>query len=192
MVQDIYCKDVRMLIILDRDGVINEESIHFVKSPKEWIPIAQSLHAIARLNQAGHQVVIATNQSGVGRGHYSLATLETIHQKMRDELSLIGGRVDGIYFCPHHPEAGCACRKPQPGMLRDIIKDFKPTIEEVYMVGDSLRDMQAGQAVAAKVVLVRTGNGEKTLKESQAEIAGIPVYADLANVVDAIIQGSLS
>jgi D-glycero-D-manno-heptose 1,7-bisphosphate phosphatase len=181
-----------MLIVLDRDGVINEESIHYVKSPEEWIPIPQSLNAIARLNQAGHQVVIATNQSGVGRGYYSLAALEAIHQKMRDELSLVAGRVDGIYFCPHHPDDGCGCRKPQPGMLHDIINDFNPGSEAFYMVGDSLRDLQAGQAVGAQVALVRTGNGEKTLKDSQAEVAGIPVYADLASVVGAIIQGGLS
>ena len=181
-----------MLIILDRDGVINEESIHYVKSPKEWIPIPQSLQAIVRLNEAGHQVVIATNQSGVGRGHYSLETLAAIHQKMRDALSLLGGRIDGIYFCPHHPEDGCECRKPAPGMLRSIIEDYHPDLLSTYMIGDSYRDLQAGQAAGVKVVLVRTGHGEKTLKDHQAGVAGVPVYANLAAVVGAIVQGDLS
>ncbi len=181
-----------MLIIIDRDGVINHDSVDYIKSPKEWIAIPSSLNAITRLNHAGHQVVVATNQSGIGRGYYSPDTLEAIHQKMRDELSAVGGRLDGIYFCPHIPDDHCECRKPKPGLLIQIAKDFNVDLKQSYFIGDSFRDIQAAQQVAALPILVRTGNGERTLKENKATLRSIPVYADLSEVVGAIIEGSVS
>jgi len=179
-----------MLIIMDRDGVINQDSPDYIKSPKEWIPIPHSLNAITRLNNAGHQVVVATNQSGVGRGYYSQAVLEKIHQKMRDELAAVGGRIDGIYFCPHTPDDHCECRKPKPGMLLQIAKDYNADLKQVYFVGDSIRDIQAAQAVGCLPVLVKTGNGEKTIAENR--FLKIPIYRDLSEVVGALIEGVLT
>jgi len=174
-----------MLIIIDRDGVINHDSPDYIKSPKEWIPISHSLDAITRLNHAGHQVVVATNQSGVGRGYYSLDMLEKIHQRMKDELASIGGHLDGIYFCPHTPEDNCDCRKPKPGLLLQIAKDFSTDLTTAYFIGDSLRDLQAAEAAGCLPVLVKTGNENKAL-------AGIPIYNDLAQVAEAIISGRLT
>ncbi len=181
-----------MLIIMDRDGVINYDSDEYIKSPKEWIPIPHSLNAIMRLHQAGHQLVVATNQSGIGRGYYSRDVLNAIHQKMKDELSAIGGHLDGIYICPHTPDDACDCRKPKPGMLLEIARDFNADLKQAYYVGDSIRDIQAAQAVGCLPVLVKTGNGEETLAKHAAELKDVPVYADLAAVAGSIIKGSLS
>ena len=181
-----------MLVIMDRDGVINFDSKEYIKSPKEWNPIPHSLNAITRLNHAGHQVVVATNQSGVGRGYYTLATLEAIHQKMKDELLVIGGHVDGVYFCPHTPDDGCECRKPKPGMLFEIGKDFNTDLKQAYFIGDSLRDIQAAQRAGTLPILVRTGKGETMLKKHKAVFREVPVYADLGEVVGAIIEGTVS
>ena len=179
-----------MLVIMDRDGVINHDSTEYIKSPKEWIAIPHSLNAITRLNHAGHQVVVATNQSGVGRGYYSMDTLNAIHQKMKNELSSIGGHLDGLYICPHKPDDLCRCRKPQPGMLLEIANDFNADLKETYFIGDSLRDIEAAQQVGALPVLVRTGKGEAMLKAHQAALQNVPVYADLSEVVGAIIGGN--
>lgn len=181
-----------MLIIMDRDGVINQDSVDYIKSPKEWIPIPHSLNAITRLNHAGHQVVVATNQSGVGRGYYSIATLDAIHKKMKDELAIIGGHLDGIYYCPHKPEDGCECRKPKPGMLLQIGRDFNADLKQAYFIGDNFRDIQAAQAAGALPILVKTGRGKEVLKEHKLELRHIPVYDDLSEVVGAIIGGVVS
>lgn len=152
-----------MLIVLDRDGVINKDSPHFIKSPDEWIPIPGSLEAIARLKQAGHTVVVATNQSGVGRGLYTLDTLAAIHQKMLAALQAVGASLDGIYYCPHHPDEGCDCRKPKAGMMHQIARDFNPNWPDAMLVGDSLRDLQSAAAVGCPATLVLTGKGQETL-----------------------------
>lgn len=178
-----------MLIILDRDGVINVDSDDYIKSPKEWEPIAHSLSAIARLNEAGHTVVVATNQSGVGRGYFTQQTLDAIHEKMREELAAVGGHLQGIYFCPHSPDDHCACRKPKAGLLLDIARDFKADLKQAYVVGDSLRDIQAAHTVGALPILVRTGKGKKTLQEGDKALEGVPVYKDLAAFVGAIVAG---
>ena len=148
-----------MLIILDRDGVINYESHEYIKTPDEWIAIPSSLEAIAKLNAAGHKVAIATNQSGVGRGLYTEATLQLIHQKMQSELAAVGGKLDHIYYCPHHPDAGCLCRKPQPGMLLQACADFNTKPEHAIFIGDSARDLAAAHAAGCQAALVLTGNG---------------------------------
>lgn len=181
-----------MLVIMDRDGVINYDSDDYIKSPKEWIPIPHSLNAITRLNHAGHQVVVATNQSGIGRGYYSKDTLNDIHEKLHSELSAIGGHLDGLYYCPHTPDDGCDCRKPKPGMLLQIAHDFNADLKRAYFIGDDFRDIQAAQLVGALPILVRTGKGEKTLKEHKAALTHIPIYADLSEVVGAIIEGTIS
>ncbi|MCH9643945.1 MAG: D-glycero-beta-D-manno-heptose 1,7-bisphosphate 7-phosphatase [Gammaproteobacteria bacterium] len=175
-----------MLIILDRDGVINQESIEYIKSPQEWIPIEGSLEAIAKLNRAGYKVVIATNQSGVGRGYYSEDTLNQIHQKLRDELKVFGGHVEAIYFCPHTPDEKCGCRKPEPGMLLQIQKDFNCDLSQTTFIGDSWRDVGAARAAGCKPILVKTGHGEESVQNIE-EIESVSVYDNLAAAVDAIL-----
>lgn len=175
------------LVILDRDGVINHDSAAYIKSPEEWKPIPGSLEAIALLNQAGYRVLVATNQSGVGRGLFDMATLNAIHDKMHRALGQVGGRIDGIFYCPHAQDAGCACRKPRPGLLDEIAKRFGVSLEGVPVIGDSLRDLQAGAAVGAQPVLVLTGKGKKTRKDGDLP-EGTVIHADLAEAVHSLLQ----
>lgn len=175
------------LIILDRDGVINFDSDQFIKSPEEWKPIPGSLEAIARLNQAGYRVAVATNQSGIGRGLFDMPMLNAIHDKMHKACALMGGRIDAVFFCPHTAEANCQCRKPKSGMLEEIAERYHQTLNGVPAVGDSLRDLQASAKLGAQPFLVLTGKGEKT----QAK-GGLPdgtlVFADLAAVANHILM----
>jgi D-glycero-D-manno-heptose 1,7-bisphosphate phosphatase len=136
-------------VLLDRDGVINHDDNNFIKSPDEWLPIAGSLEAIAMLNKAGYQIAVITNQSGVGRGYYSDATLTAIHVKMTRMLATVGGKISHIYYCPHLPDADCHCRKPKPGMLHQFSQDAGIALTDIFFIGDSLRDLQAGQAAGA-------------------------------------------
>jgi D-glycero-D-manno-heptose 1,7-bisphosphate phosphatase len=147
------------MIILDRDGVINHDSPDFIKSPAEWIPIPGSLEAIARLNQAGYRVVIASNQSGIARELFDMSTLNAIHQKLHASAQQVGATIDAIFFCPHAAIDNCDCRKPKPGMFEEIGKRFKVSLKGVPTVGDSLRDLQAGAAVGCEPHLVLTGMG---------------------------------
>jgi len=167
------------LVVLDRDGVINADSDEYIKSPEEWTPIPGSLEAIARLTQAGFRVVVATNQAGLGRGLFDMAALNAMHDKMHKAVNQLGGRVDAVFFCPHLPDAGCACRKPQPGMLLEIAERFKLPLAGVPAIGDSLRDLQAASAAGARPVLVLTGKGKKTL-EAGGLPEGTEIYKDLA------------
>jgi D-glycero-D-manno-heptose 1,7-bisphosphate phosphatase len=175
------------LVILDRDGVLNHDSDSFIKTPDEWRPIAGSLEAIARLNQAGYHVVLATNQSGVGRGLFEVSTLNAIHDKMHRALAQIGGRIDAIFFCPHAQEANCECRKPKAGLLEEIAKRFNVDLKGVPNIGDSLRDLQAAVAVHAAPILVLTGKGAKTQREGGLP-SGTQVFADLAEAVRSIVR----
>ncbi len=175
------------LVILDRDGVINQDSDAYIKSPNEWRPIAGSLEAIARLNQAGYHVVVATNQSGVGRGLFEMATLNAIHDKMHRALAQVGGRIDAVFFCPHAQDAGCACRKPKPGLLEEIASRLNVNLKNVPAVGDGLRDLQAAAAVGAAPILVLTGKGAKTRKDGGLP-EGTQIFADLAEAVRFIIK----
>ncbi|HNQ76708.1 MAG TPA: D-glycero-beta-D-manno-heptose 1,7-bisphosphate 7-phosphatase [Pseudothauera hydrothermalis] len=174
------------LIILDRDGVINYDSEQFIKSPDEWRPIPGSLEAIAKLNQWGWRVVVATNQSGVGRGLFGMDTLNAIHEKMVKTLAQAGGRIDAIFFCPHAADSTCECRKPKPGMLRQIAERFNTPLDDVPVVGDSLRDLQAAVAVGAQPYLVLTGKGQKT-REDPALPPATQIYPDLATLVADLI-----
>jgi D-glycero-D-manno-heptose 1,7-bisphosphate phosphatase len=174
------------LIVLDRDGVINHDSAHFIKSPDEWRPIPGSLEAIARLNHAGYRVVVATNQSGIGRRLFDMATLNLIHEKMHKALALAGGRVDAVFFCPHTGDSGCECRKPKPGMLREIGQRYAVDLADVPVIGDSLRDLQAAEAVGAKPMLVLTGKGEKTLREGSFPKNTV-IFPDLAFAASALL-----
>lgn len=175
------------LIILDRDGVINFDSDQFIKTPDEWKPIPGSLEAIARLNQAGYRVALATNQSGIGRGLFDMATLNAIHDKMTRALAQVGGRLDAIFYCPHMAEAKCLCRKPKPGMFEEIGRRFNFDLAGVPAIGDSLRDLQAADAVGAAPMLVRTGKGEKTLAAGNLP-ENSQVFADLAEAVKHLVS----
>ncbi len=175
------------LVVLDRDGVINHESDAYIKSPDEWIPISGSLEAVARLNQDGFSVVVATNQAGVGRGFFDLAALAKIHAKMTVSLAKVGGHLDGIFFCPHRPEENCGCRKPGPGLLRQIAESFHVSLSGVPVIGDSLRDIEAAETVGARPILVRTGYGEETLRQ-MTDQSRAEVFANLSRVVDYLIK----
>ncbi len=176
------------LIILDRDGVINEDSDEFIKSPDEFIPIAGSLEAIARLKQAGYTVVVATNQSGIARKLLDTGALNAVHAKLQRELARLGVALDAIFFCPHGPDDHCACRKPKPGLFHDIGARFQAQICGVPSVGDSLRDVEAAREVDAKPILVRTGKGMDTLAKHQDKLRDVPVFDSLSHVVDALLR----
>jgi D-glycero-D-manno-heptose 1,7-bisphosphate phosphatase len=150
-------------ILLDRDGVINHDSDGFIKSPDEWQPIEGSLEAIALLNLAGFKVIIVTNQSGVAKGLLDENMLANIHSKMIQLVNNKGGDIEAIYYCPHGADSDCECRKPKPGMLETFAKDFDVTLSTITVIGDSLRDLQAAEAVGAEPILVKTGKGQITL-----------------------------
>ena len=169
------------LIILDRDGTINADSDQYIKSPAEWKPLPGSLEAIARLAQGGWRIVVATNQSGIARGLFDMATLNAIHAEMHRAVNQAGGRIDAIFFCPHAADSNCECRKPRPGMLREIASRLDVELEGTPMVGDSLRDLEAAAAVGAKPHLVLTGKGKKT-RDAGGLPAGTEVHADLAAI----------
>lgn len=157
------------LVILDRDGVINHDSDKFIKSPDEWMPIPGSLSAIAQLCQQGYRVVVATNQSGVARGLFDMSTLNQIHDKMHRLVIQAGGRIDAIFYCPHGPDDDCQCRKPKTGMLEEISRRFAVQLNNVYAVGDSLRDLQAYVSAGCQPILVKTGKGELTIKRASED-----------------------
>jgi D-glycero-D-manno-heptose 1,7-bisphosphate phosphatase len=169
------------LVILDRDGTINEDSDQYIKSPLEWRPIPGSLEAIARLTQGGWRCVVATNQSGIARGLFDMSTLNAIHAEMHRAVNQAGGRIDAIFFCPHAADSKCQCRKPEPGLLREIAARLDVELEGVPMVGDALRDLQAAAAVGCKPYLVLTGKGRKT-RDAGGLPAGTEVFADLAAI----------
>jgi D-glycero-D-manno-heptose 1,7-bisphosphate phosphatase len=174
------------LIILDRDGVINYDSDQYIKSPDEWRPIPGSLEAIARLNHAGFRVVVATNQSGLGRGLFDMATLIAIHEKMHKALAVAGGRVDAVFYCPHTADSHCGCRKPKAGMFDEIGRRFGVNLTGVPCVGDGIRDLQAAEACQAQPILVLTGKGERTLRDGSFPRNTV-IFPDLAFVATALL-----
>jgi D-glycero-D-manno-heptose 1,7-bisphosphate phosphatase len=173
------------LVILDRDGVINSDSPEYIKSPDEWHAIPGSLDAIVRLNKANLKVAVASNQSGVARGLYDLNMLEKIHAKMILELKKSGGYFDAIFFCPHHPDEHCLCRKPQPGLLLQISQYLKINLSDAVMIGDAKRDLEAAFTAGAKGIFINTH-----LKNPFPE-KNIPVFPDLSHAVDAILNNDL-
>ena len=181
--------DAIRLVVLDRDGVINRESPDFIRRPEEWIPLPGSIGAIADLTRAGFTVVVASNQSGVGRGLFSAATLAAIHDRMNRTVEAAGGRLDGIYFCPHRPEDACECRKPLPGLLRQIEARYGITLRGTPAIGDSSRDLEAAWRVGARAILVRTGNGPETERRLEAG-AAVEVFPDLAAVAAVLVAES--
>ena len=179
------------LVILDRDGTINGDRDDYIKSPDEWVPLPGALEAIARLNHAGWHTVLATNQSGLGRGLFSMASLNAVHLKMSQQLAQHGGRIDAMFFCPHTPTDGCTCRKPLPGLMQQIGERFGVALKHTPMVGDALRDLQAGASAGCPTHLVRTGKST-SLNDAQlaamlAAVPGTQVHADLAGFADWLI-----
>ncbi len=175
------------LIVLDRDGVINQDSSAFVKSAEEWLPLPGSIAAIAALSNAGFTVAIASNQSGLARGLFDAAALSAMHEKMHRLVAAAGGRVDHIIICPHGPDDGCNCRKPKPGMLLELGRHYGVSLRGVPIVGDSLRDLEAAATAGAQPILVRTGNGNATAGSLPAEFAATEVYDDLAAAAAALV-----
>lgn len=172
------------IIVLDRDGVINEDSDAFIKSADEWLPIPGSLEAIAKLNKAGWIVAVATNQSGIKRGYYDRATLSGMHTKMQTLLAQLGGRVDWVSYSPYLADCGSVCRKPLDGLLRAIEWRYGCSLKGAPMIGDSLGDIQAAQMLGLTPYLVRTGKGERTLATNDKCLQNIPVYANLSAFVE--------
>jgi D-glycero-D-manno-heptose 1,7-bisphosphate phosphatase len=180
------------LIILDRDGTINEDRDDYVKSADEWVAIPGSLEAIARLNHAGWHTVVATNQSGLGRGLFDMAAFNAMHVKMNKQLAQLGGRVDAVFFCPHTPADACDCRKPAPGLIHLIGQRYGVHLENVPVVGDSLRDLLAAQAFGCPLHLVCTGKSEgiapQQLAQMREQVPQVHVHADLAAFVESLVR----
>jgi len=177
------------LVILDRDGVINEDSDAYIKTPDEWIPVPGSLNAISRLTSAGFTIAVATNQSGVARGYYSLSTLYSIHEKMLSLVTAHGGKIDQIFFCPHSPDENCDCRKPKSGLFQQIQRHYQQSLNGIPAIGDSLRDLEAAKTLGCSPILVLTGKGIRTLTELNP-LDHIPIFDNLSAAVDSILSGS--
>ncbi len=175
------------LVILDRDGVINQDSKEFVKSADEWLPLPGSIDAIAALSLAGYSVAVASNQSGLARGLFDIDTLDAMHDKLRGLVADAGGSVDHIVFCPHGPDDDCDCRKPKPGLLLQIADHFGTALGTTPLIGDSLRDLEAAVAVGARPILVRTGNGAEAEQQLSAKMGCVDIFDDLAAAVAFLI-----
>lgn len=175
------------LVVLDRDGTINRDSSDYIRRAGQWQPLPGSLAAIAHLTAAGYTVVVATNQSGVGRGFFSVTDLYEMHERLCEQVAGHGGEVAGMFFCPHVPEDGCDCRKPAPGLLLEIADRFSCSLEGVPVIGDSQRDLDAAAAVDARPILVRTGNGVATEEQLLAAGHNVEVYDTLATAVEALL-----
>lgn len=174
------------LVVLDRDGTINRDSPDYIKSADEWRALPGSLEAIAKLNHAGWTVTVATNQSGLGRGLFTITDLHAIHARMANELAVHGGEISGVFFCPHVPDDECGCRKPRDGLLRSIAARFDCDLSQVPVIGDSERDLQAAVSAGARPILVRTGNGAAAADYFKQR--NIDVYDDLAAAAEALLS----
>ncbi len=185
--RDFHIADSSMtkLIILDRDGIINQDSLHYIKSPDEFIVFPSSMHAIARLTTAGYRVAVATNQSGIARGYYDDVILAAIHEKMLAGVHEAGGHIDAVMYCPHMPDAGCPCRKPRPGLLYMIAERFNCSLINVPFVGDRVSDIQAAEAAGAKPIMVLSS---MTCHVDLKDYPNVPVYGSLADYVDELLK----
>ena len=175
------------LIVLDRDGVINYDSDNYIKTVDEWVPLPGSMEAIGKLTKAGYKIAVATNQSGISRGYFSVETLNAMHDKMIKLAAQHGGKFDYIAYCPHGPDDECDCRKPLPGLIHEIETALGISAKDCYMVGDSLRDLEAGVAAHMKPALVKTGKGVRTLEKNQG-LENTLVFDDLTNLVNTLFK----
>ncbi len=180
------------IIILDRDGVINEDSDAYIKSHEEWVPITGSIEAIVRLGLAGFTVVVVTNQSGLARGLFSETALSNMHHKMSQLVEQAGGKIDNIFYCPHGPSDGCDCRKPKIGLLKQIEKYYSSSVRGLYFIGDNLKDIEAAKTAQCIPLLVKTGKGISALKSHDAVLDGVAVFPDLSAAVDRVLQSQLA
>jgi D-glycero-D-manno-heptose 1,7-bisphosphate phosphatase len=180
------------LVILGRDGVLNEFREGHVTAPEEWVPVPGALEALARLNHAGWHVVVATNQSGIGRGMIDMSAVNAVHAHMNRQLQLVGGRIDAVFLCPHTPEDDCACRKPKPGLMLDIARRYGVDIAQIPMVGDTARDLIAAADAGCEPHLVRSGRAAdltpEALQALQAQVPGARVHASLSGFVDHLLK----
>ncbi len=174
------------MIFLDRDGVINQDSDDYIRSLEDWKPIPGSLDAIARLYQAGYVVVVVSNQSGLARGYFDRVVVDDIHATLCSQVAELGGDIAGIYICPHHPEEGCACRKPEPGLVREAERSLGVSARGAPMVGDKLSDIEAARRAGCRPILVRTGKGSRYASDAP-ELVGVEIYRDLGQAVDRIL-----
>ncbi len=174
------------LIILDRDGVINEDSDDYIKSPSEWHAIPGSLEAIAKLNRNNYQVIVITNQSGIGRKKFTIDNLNEIHAKMQAHLNQYGGVIDAVFFCPHTPREECSCRKPKPGLYNQVHERLRFPMSKVFCVGDTMSDVNAARSAGGKPILVKTGKGQREIDNGDVP-AGIPIYENLTSFVDELL-----
>ncbi len=177
------------LVILDRDGVINQDSDHYIKNPMEWQAIPGSLEAIARLNQQNYYVAVATNQSGLARGLFDEDDLKAIHHKMHTQLKACNAHIDYLTYCPHHPDDHCHCRKPKPGMLLDIFNHSGLSPRDAYFVGDKYADLQAARLAGCQPILVKTGRGASTFNQYPDLIDSVQIFPHLVAFVDELIAG---
>jgi D-glycero-D-manno-heptose 1,7-bisphosphate phosphatase len=180
------------LIIYGRDGILNEYRESHVKAPAEWVPVPGALEAVARLNHAGWHAVVATNQAGIGRGMIDMASINAVHAHMNRLLMAAGGRIDAVFFCPHTPEEGCDCRKPLPGMMKDIARRYGADLAQVPMVCDTLRDLQAAQAAGCEPHLVLSGRAAaldaQAVQQMLAQVPGATAHADLGAFADYLMK----
>lgn len=183
-------KDMNTLIILDRDGVINYDSDEYIKTVDEWQPIPGSIEAIAKLSQAGYVIGVATNQSGIARGYFTLDTLNAMHAKMNQLVEQAGGKIHALSFCPHGPDEDCLCRKPKIALLQDISKQVNIPLAQAYFIGDTEKDVQTACTAGATPILVKTGKGERTLFKHPELHSQIAIFADLAEFTHDLLQGS--
>lgn len=179
---------MKKYIFLDRDGVINQDSDNFIKSPDEWLPLPKSLEAIALFNQNGFDVVVITNQSGLARGLFDEKMLNAIHEKMYTETAKFGGKIEAVYFCPHQGSDNCECRKPKAGLLEKFATDYNADLSKIAFIGDSLRDIQAAQNAGAIPILVKTGNGVKTLQENPQLSTSLLIFENLYDAAKSILH----
>lgn len=182
------------LIILDRDGVINEDSDNYVRSVNEWMPVPGSIRAIAELSKAGYTITVATNQSGLARGYFPESELTAMHNKMNALVEAEGGKIETILFCPHGPDDHCECRKPKSGMMLQLIAEHNASASETWVIGDSLRDLQAGLNAGCKAALVKTGKGERTLKaieEKEPQLKSVPLFNNLKEFSEQLLSERL-
>jgi D-glycero-D-manno-heptose 1,7-bisphosphate phosphatase len=180
----------RGLVILDRDGVINEDSDDYIKNTNEWQALPGSLEAIANLSSTGFTLAVASNQSGIARGLFDQSALNAMHHKMHELVAAAGGQISKVVICPHGPDDGCDCRKPMPGLLKQLAIHFQTSLAGVPVIGDALRDLDAAAAVAATPILVRTGKGLRTEAALPERFANIAVYDDLADAARALLEGA--
>lgn len=186
------------LLILDRDGVINEDSDNYIRTLADWVPIPGSIEAIANLSRAGFSIAVATNQSGLSRGYFTLDTLEEIHSCLRQKVEQQGGNIAGIFYCPHLPDEACSCRKPATGLIEAIENELGESAKDAYFVGDSLKDLEAALSYGCRPILVKTGKGADTLAALSSdgnstdpqltELNKTPVYDNLMEASRAILK----